>query len=175
MSPLVFLLLAAAAGFGLYRTMRARAENIRYLEEAGEEAPLMISHLSGALQRLAREARALRLSLEDPLRQLRALPGRLSPDFDPRAIDQTLLNTSREVGDWVNGVSRLSEEDREHLLDVGANTSTIRDVFGAAGFGFELGSGGAKQAKVLVAQLEQLQRELLRIERALQIQSDPYR
>jgi hypothetical protein len=175
MSPLVFLLLAAAAAFGLYRTMRSRAENIRYLEEAGEEAPLMISHLSGALQRLAQETRALRLSLEDPLRQLRALPGRLSPEFDARAIDQSLMNTSREVGDWVNGVSRLSEEDIEHLLDVGANTSAVRDVFGAAGFGFELGGGGTKRAKMIAAQLEELQRELLRIERALQIQSDPYR
>lgn len=175
MSPLVFLLLAVAAGFGLYRTMRSRAENIRYLEEAGEEAPLMISHLSGALQRLAQETRALRLSLEDPLRQLRSLPSRLSPDFDARAIDQTLMNISREVGDWVNGVSRLSEEDLEHLLDVGAHTAAVRDVFGAAGFGFELGNGGNKRARLIAAQLEELQRELLRIERALQIQSDPYR
>ncbi len=155
--------------------MRSRAENVRYLEEAGEDAPLMISHLSRPLQRLAHETRALRLSLEDPMRQLRALPGRLSPDFDAKSIDQNLMNMSREIGDWLTTVRRLGEEDRERLVDVGANTAAVRDAFAAAGFALELGGGGGKRAKLLQAQIREIQRELLRIERALQIQGDPYR
>lgn len=175
MSPLVFLLLAASAGFALYRTMRTRSQNVRYLEEAGEEPPLMLSHLSRPLQRLTQETRALRLSLEDPVRQLRSLPGRLSPDFDGKAIDGALMNANREIGDWINTVSKLGEEDRERLVDQGVNAAAVRDAFAAEGFAFELGAGGGRRAKSLAAQLEKLREELLRIERNLQIQTDPYR
>lgn len=175
MSPLVFLLVAAAAAFGLYRTMRSRNENVRYLEEAGEEAPLSISHLSRPLQKLARETRSLRLSLEEPKRQLRTLPSRMSPEFDGRAIDQMLMNSSREIGEWLNTLHRLGEEDREHLIDVGANAAAVRDAFAAEDFALELGSGGSKRAGQLVEHVGKIQRELDRIEKALQLQTDPYR
>jgi hypothetical protein len=173
-SALVFLLLAAAAGVGLYRTMRVRAENIRYLERADDE-PMLVSHLPRALQRLAHETRALRLSLEDPARQLGAGRGRLSTDADVHAIDHQLMNSSRDVGEWLAGIGRLSPEDRERLVDLGANVGAVRDTFAAAGFSFELGGGGARRARTILAQLEDLRRALQRVESALQIQGNPYR
>lgn len=155
--------------------MRSRNENVRYLEEAGEEAPLSISHLSRPLQRLARETRSLRLSLEEPKRQLKTLPSRMSPEFDGKSIDHVLMNSSREIGEWLNSLQRLGEEDREHLIDVGANAAAVRDAFAAEDFALELGAGGGRRASRLVDHVREIQRELDRIEKALQIQTDPYR
>jgi hypothetical protein len=157
------------------RTLRSRADDLRYLEQAPDDAPLQISHLSRGLQRLAHETRALRSSLDEPARQLASVSGRMSPDFDPGSLDRTLLNTSREIGDLLETVRRLDDADRAHLVDVGASPDAVRDTFAAEGFALELGRGGPARARQLRLRIDQLRRALEHLERALQIQPDPYR
>jgi hypothetical protein len=173
-SSLVFLLLAAAAALGLYRTLRSRAENVRYLEEAGDESPLAVSHLSRPLQQLAHETRALRLSLEHPLRQLGTAP-RSAAEVDLRMIQQGLTNASREIGDWLRTVERLGDEDRARLSDFGAKPAIVRELFGAEGGSLELDGPRAGAIRRIGGRIREIQRELERIERALQTRTDPYR
>ena len=69
----LYLLLAGVAALGLLQTVRGQVRSRRYLDESPDENPLQLSHLSTKLQALARDTRALRLSLEGPLRDGKAL------------------------------------------------------------------------------------------------------
>jgi len=184
----VFLGIAVLAGFGLFRTLRGQAASRRYLDESGHEAPLEISHLSLPLQRVARETRALRLSLDEPLRLVQGAERLLGTDVSTAEVERELLNASRDIGAWVRLVERLGDQDQATMRDMGAHFEPVRDAIAAEGWALELRPNakyvdmieGARDNLVnhsekLSERMRRLLLELERVETKLQIPLDPYR
>lgn len=169
---LVFLALAAAASYGLFRTVRGQAASTRYLEEA-VEVPLQIGHLSKPLQRVARETRALRLSLEEPMILVKDAEGLLGGETPRSDLERELMNASRDLGEWVRLVERLPEEELAQLRDLGVDYGPVRDAMAREGWSLELRR--KKATEKLSVRLHRILGELERIERAMQVQADPYR
>lgn len=172
MSMWVYLVVAVLAAIGLIQTMRGQARSRRYLESSPDENPLQLSHLSSSLQTLARDTRALRLSLEGPLRELSE--GASKPmlgEFDE--LQQRLRDAARELGDWVQEVERLSQTDAAYMHDVGAEPGAIRGLFEAEGWSFERRRESGQPP--LRKRLEQIVRELQHFEDRLQTPPSPYR
>ncbi|PRP93268.1 hypothetical protein ENSA5_43630 [Enhygromyxa salina] len=168
----VYLVLAAIAALGLLQTMRGEIRSRRYLASSPEESPLQLSHLSTRLQALARDTRALRLSLEGPLRDGRHLDASVSiRDFDE--TQQILSDAAREIGDWIHELERLGPNDRAYLHDVGAQSEAIRALFEAEGWSLERKRKPGQPP--LHKQLERLVRELTLFEERLQTPPSPYR
>src|SRR5688572_17461943 len=113
-----YLLLAAFAALGLLQTMRGQIRSRKYLASHPDENPLQLSHLSTKLQALARDTRALRLSLEGPLRDGQRLDvaGVTLSEIDE--VQQALWDAAREIGDWLHGLDQLGANDRAYLHDV---------------------------------------------------------
>ena len=167
----VYLCLAALAALGLLQTVRGQVRSRRYLDESPDENPLQLSHLSPRLQALARDTRALRLSLEGPMRDGKALDaGVLS---DGGELDQILADAAREIGDWIHEVERLGPADQGYIHDVGADSDPIRALFESEGWALERKRKPGQ--KPLHVQLERLVRELQAFEERLQTPPNPYR
>ena len=171
----VYLTIAALAAIGLLQTMRTQARSRRYLESSPDEDPLQISHLSRRLQAVVRDTRALRLSLEGPLRELaeggdKAFIGQLN-EFDE--LQQRLRDAARELGEWVLEVERLGPSDRAYMHDVGAQPEHVRALLEQEGWALERKRG--RDQPPLKAQLERIVRELELFEERLQTPPAPYR
>jgi hypothetical protein len=167
-----YLLLAALAALGLLQTMRGQIRSQKYLASHPDEHPLQLSHLSTKLQALARDTRALRLSLEGPLREPQRLDWRATmADFDE--VQQLLSDAAREIGDWLHELEQLGANDRAYLHDVGAESSSIRALFEAEGWSLERYRKPGQPP--LHKQLERLVRELASFEERLQTPPAPYR
>lgn len=168
----VYLLLAAVGLLGLLQTLRGQIRSRKYLAGSPEEPPLQLSHLSARLAALARDTRALRLSLEGPLRDGRRLDTPIAlAEFDE--VQHMLSDAAREIGDWILEVERLGPNDCAYLHDVGAESATIRALFESEGWALER---KRKPGQVpLHVQLERLVRELTLFEERLQTPPDPYR
>lgn len=173
MGTWVYLIVAGLAAIGLLQTMRGQARSRRYLESSPEDSPLQISHLSRKLQALARDTRALRLSLEGPLRELSegAGPSMLGQEFDE--VQQRLRDAARELGEWIQEVERLPQHDRAYMHDVGATPDHVRALFEAEGWSLERKRKSGQPALRIV--LERIVHELERFEERLQTPPDPYR
>jgi hypothetical protein len=167
-----YLLLAALAALGLLQTMRGQIRSRKYLASHPDEHPLQLSHLSTKLQALARDTRALRLSLEGPLREGPRLDATVTlSEFDE--VQQVLGDVSREIGDWLHEIDTLGASDREYLHDVGAEAGSIRSLFEAEGWSLERRRKPGQPP--LHKQLERLVRELTAFEERLQTPPAPYR
>lgn len=168
----VYLLLAAIGALGLMQTLRGQIRSRKYLASSPEEHPLQLSHLSSRLAALARDTRALRLSLEGPLRDGRRLDAPVTlGEFDE--VQQMLSDAAREIGDWIHEVERLGPSDSAYLHDVGAESGTIRALFEAEGWALERKRKPGQAP--LHKQIERLVRELTLFEERLQTPPDPYR
>jgi hypothetical protein len=168
----VYLLLAAIGLLGLFQTMRGQIRSRKYLANSPDEHPLQLSHLSSRLAALARDTRALRLSLEGPLRGGRKLDAQVAlSEFDE--VQRMLDDAAREIGDWILEVERLGPSDQDYLHDVGAELGTIRALFEAEGWALERKRKPGQPP--LHVQLERLVRELTLFEERLQTPPDPYR
>jgi len=172
----VYLLLAAVAALGLLQTVRGQVRSRRYLDESPEEIPLQLSHLSPRLQALARDTRSLRLSLEGPMRDGKALDAGVGASVglsDGGELEQILADTAREIGDWIHEVERLDPNDQGYLHDVGADSDPIRALFESEGWALERRRKPGQPP--LHTQLERLVRELQLFEERLQTPPNPYR
>jgi hypothetical protein len=168
----VYLLLAALAALGLLQTMRGQSRSRKYLATHPDEGPLQLSHLSTKLQALASDTRALRLSLEGPLREGQRLDATVSlSEFDE--VQQGLNDAAREIGDWLHEVEQLGPSDQAYLHDVGAESGPIRSLFEAEGWSLERRRKPGQPP--LHKQLERLVRELTLFEERLQTPPAPYR
>lgn len=186
----VVVALVTLAGYGYVRLRRADEAARRYLESAGEK-PLQLAHLSEVLQRLARETRTLRISLESPLQavrehmrrdlsQVKGARGFMEVDLtrtedDLESLDAQLLDASRDVALWLQMVDSLQPHERQELEALGASPETVRGVMAAENGAFERERISAEGRASLDQRMEALMRELVRIEGALQGQGHVYR
>jgi hypothetical protein len=168
-----YLLLAALAALGLLQTMRGQIRSRKYLASHPDEHPLQLSHLSTKLQALARDTRALRLSLEGPLRDGERLDASTMSLTEFDEVQQTLRDAAREIGDWLHELEQLGAIDRAYLHDVGAESSSIQALFEAEGWSLERRRKPGQPP--LHKQLERLVRELTLFEERLQTPPAPYR
>lgn len=173
MAVWVYLAVAGLAALGLLQTFRVQAKSRRYLESSPEDTPLQISHLSRKLQALARDTRALRLSLEGPLHDLTegGSTAVLGQEFDE--LQQRLRDAARELGEWIQEVQRLPQNDREYMHDVGASPDHVRALFEAEGWSLERKRTAGQPP--LRKQLQLIVRELELFEERLQSPPNPYR
>ena len=169
----LYLAIAGLAAIGLLQTFRVQARSRRYLESSPEDNPLQISHLSRKLQALAQDTRALRLSLEGPLHDLSdgASTAMLGQEFDE--LQQRLRDAARELGEWVQEVDRLPQNDRAYMHDVGASPDHVRGLFEAEGWSLERKRQAGQPP--LRKQLQLIVRELELFEERLQTPPNPYR
>lgn len=181
--PFIVVLLVLLTGFGFYRLRRAEAAAQRYLE-AGQEAPMQLSHLSERLARVASDTRLLRVTIEGTLHAVReSMEIDLTRTEDDLAnLDAALLDLTREVGLWLAMIDGLPAHDREHLESLGAGPEGVRGVLKAENWAFERppppGLEAAAPARTrpgLDLRIEGLIRELGRVESALQGQGHVYR
>lgn len=163
-------------GFGFYRLIRAERDARRYLEGRAE-APLQLTHLSGALAQVARETRTLRISLESPLRALREFMqvDLTRTEDDALAVDGALLEATRAIGEWLAMIEDLPEQERGALSAMGASPAPIRAAVDAEHGAFERRNLHQKGRPDLDTRLEAILKELGRIEAAMQVQVGPYR
>ncbi len=169
--------LLVAVGYGTFRLLRSQAAARRYLEEGAALAPLELDHLPIGLRRLVQEARTLRISLDSPIRSIREL---LHADItrtheDIESIDHALMETTRQVNDWLGMVDRLSEDDRMRLDEVGASPEPIREALRAEQGAFERARFHVAGEATLDHRLAALAREFARVETALAARSRIYR
>jgi hypothetical protein len=172
-----FLFVAAWAAYGLYRMLRATEASRKYLEAAREEEPLRLGHLSPPLRRLVIDTRLLRISLEGPIRDIL---GHCEGDInrsadDAESFDNMLMNVSRQLADWVVVVDRLSEADRERLIDMGASADPIRRALDEEGWSFERRNLEPEGRPRMDVRLRRIAVALEKIERSLQLPPSPYR
>lgn len=163
-------------GYGYVRLRRAEEAARRYLE-AGEERPLQLAHLGEPLAQVARETRTLRIGLESTLQAIREF---LQVDLtrtedDVEAFDATLLDASRELGQWLAMVDGLAPHHRQELEALGAGPAAVRGAFAAENGAFERAHLRAQGRAPLDQRFEAILRELARIEAALQGQGHLYR
>lgn len=163
-------------GFGFYRLIRAERDMRRYLEGRAE-APLQLSHLSGALALVARETRTLRISLESPLRALREFMrvDLTRTEDDVQAMDAALLEATRAIGEWLAMIDGLPEHERLAMEAMGAGVGAIREAVDAEHGAFERGNLRRPGRPNLDVRIEAILKELGRIEAAMQVQAGPYR
>ncbi len=169
-------MVALLGGFGFYRLLRAQQEARRYLE-GGSDAPLQLSHLSAELARVARETRTLRISLESPLRAVREFmrTDLTRTEDDVEAVDAALMETTREIGEWLALVEGLPEHERSTIEAMGAGAGAVRAALEAEGWAFERTHLRSRGRQNLDDRLDAILRELERVEKALQVPVNPYR
>ncbi len=163
-------------GFGFYRLIRAGREARRYLEGKAE-APLQLTHLSGALAQVARETRTLRISLESPLRAIREYMeiDLARTEDDAQAVDAALLEATRAVGEWLAMIEALPEHERLAMEAMGADAGPIRAAVDAEHGAFERVNVRKPGRPNLDVRVEAILKELGRIEVAMQVPVGPYR
>ena len=174
----LFLLVAALSAYGIFAMLRANERNQAYLRDAKVEAPLQLDHLSGPLRRLAEDARVLRVSLEGPIRDVRAMrTGEFSETAgaDLEAFDNMLMNVTREVAEWLDEAARLPEPDHVRLEDLGVAPSRVREMLEREGGSFERRHLKRAGQPPLDTRLGALAEELNKLELALQASHSVYR
>lgn len=172
----VALVTVVLVGYGFVRLRRAEEAARRYLE-SGNEKPLQLAHLGDTLARVARETRTLRIALESPLQAIRE---HMRVDItrtedDVEAFDATLLEASRELGEWLAMIDALAPHDRQELEALGAGPEAIRGALAAENGAFERAHIHVEGRPPLDQRFEAILRELARIEGALQGQGHLYR
>ena len=172
-----FLFVAAFASYGIFRVVRSNERDRKYLEAGKDEAPLVLEHLSLALQTVARETRMLRISLEAPIRDVAEFRrGQLNATAeDLEGFDSMLMNVSRDVADWLAVVDKLPERDQAALRDYGVSVEPIRHALASEGFAFERRHLERAGARPLDERLRAIGSELSKIEAALQGSPRVYR
>lgn len=172
-----FLFVAAFASYGLFRVVKSNERDRKYLEAGKDEAPLVLDHLSLTLQRVARETRMLRISLEAPIRDVAEFRrGQLNATAeDLESFDGMLMNVSRDVAEWLGVVDKLEERDRSALRDYGVSVEPVRQALASEGFAFERRHLQRDRALPLDDRLRAISRELSKIEAALQGSPRVYR
>lgn len=174
----IFLALVTVVlvGYGFVRLRRAEEAARRYLE-AGQEQPLQVAHLGETLARVARETRTLRIALESPLQAIRDFMhvDITRTEDDVEAFDATLLEASRELGEWLAMIDALPAHDRQELEALGAGPEAIRDALAAENGAFERAHMHVPGRPPLDQRFEAVLRELARIEAALQARGHLYR
>lgn len=172
-----FIFVAVCAGYGFYRVLKSSERNRKYLAQSKEDAPLQLEHLGAQLARVTRETRTLRISLESPVRDVAELRGgqlnATAEDLD--SFDAMLMNVSRAIADWLVAVDRLSENDRQSMIDCGATPERIRAALTTEGFSFERKNLKRPGSPPLDERLRAVMQELGRIETALQASQRVYR
>ncbi len=172
-----FLLVAAWAGYGIFRLVRAHAESRRYLEAAKDDGPLQLGHLSVRLRQIAMDTRLLRISLESSVRDLehflRTDLNRTAEDFE--SLDGMLLNVTRELADWVRTIERLPELERARLEDLGVSEAPIRSALDSEGWNFERRTMRRRGMPDMDQRLRNIMAELAKVETTLQLPPMPYR
>lgn len=173
----LFLIVAGWATYGIFRMIRVGRESQRYLIESREEVPLQTEHLTPPVARLVSDTRLLRISLEAPVRQIREL---LVGDLDTAstedldAFDNMLMTVSRQLGEWLQTVDRLPENDVASLQDQGLSGEPVRNALIREGWSFDRkhlrGPGGSMDHR-----LQQIIGELHRFETQLQASGRVYR
>ncbi len=165
----LFLIVAGWAVYGIVRMMRSGAESQRYLAEAQSETPLHTEHLTPPLAALLRETRLLRISLEAPVRQIKEhmigdLDTASTEDLD--GFDNMLMNTSRQLGDWITMVERLPENDFATFQDLGLSADPIRQALIREGWSYERknlrGPGGTMDQRInhVIAELQRMETQM---------------
>jgi hypothetical protein len=172
-----FLFVALWAAYGLYRMLRAGHESRRYLEAAREEEPLRVGHLSAPLRQLVADTRILRISLEAPVRDIAS---RVEHDVsgstdDLESFERMLMSVSRQLADWMMSVERLSEADRGHMIDMGANVEPIRRALNEEGWSFERRNLRPEGRPHMAERLQRIIDTLAKVETSLQLPPRPYR
>ncbi len=174
----LFLLVAAFSAFGIYAMLQADRRNQAYLRDSKDEAPLQLDHLSGALRRLAQDTRMLRVSLEGPIRDVKAMrTGEFTQTAgaDLEAFDGMLMNLSREVAEWLEVAARLPETDRGRLEDLGVSPDRVAEMLAREGGAFERRHLKRPGAPALDERLAALAAELNKLELSLQAGGSVYR
>lgn len=172
-----FLLMAGFAGFGLFKMARSSSKSRKYLQASREDQPLRLEHLSPGLRQLAQDTRLLRISLEAPVINLRDyIDGDLdATGEDVDAFDAMLLDVTRQLADWLAAVEQLSEHDRHRMVDLGADSSAVRNALGMEGWAFERRHLRMDGKPTMDRRLAHIVGELARIEACLQTTGDVYR
>lgn len=174
----LFLLVAAFSAYGIYAMLRANQRNQAYLRDAKVEEPLALDHLSTPLRRLAQDARMLRVSLEGPIRDVKAMrTGEFSQTAgaDTESFDTMLMNLTREVAEWLEEAARLPETDRARLEDLGNAPVRVREMLEQEGGSFERRHLKRAGQPPLDDRLTAIGAELNRLELALQANRSVYR
>jgi hypothetical protein len=177
-SGVLFLLVTALSAYGMYAMLRAKQRNQASLREAADEAPLQLDHVSAPLRRLAEDARVLRVSLEGPIRDVHAMRTgefTLTVGSDFEVFDAMLMNVTREVAEWLDMASRLSESDLAQLEDLGAPPGRVREMLDREGGSFERRHLKRNGEPPLDERLTALAGELAKLEVALQSNRSVYR
>ena len=102
-------------------------------------ADLLEALESPSLERLARETRTLRLSLESPIRMVHDLLGTdlTRTQGDLEAIDAALLEATRACGEWLAMIEALPEVDARRLADLGIGGAFVREALAIENGSFE--------------------------------------
>lgn len=168
MGAIELAMLLVAASYGAYRLIRAQAETRRYLEDRAE-APLELAHLSPTLAQVARETRTLRVALESTIRGVRAAlsldPTRTADEIE--ALDAALMGATRDVGEWLAMLDGLPASELAALVELGVSQEGIRAALVAEHGSFERGRLRVAGRPTLDLRIEEIRRELGRIEEAL--------
>ena len=167
-----YLGLAAIAVLGLFRTMQSQSASRRYLEAGHEDGPPELGHLRPPLAHLVQDARAMRLGLEGLVRHLERV-GRMPMGSDAEELDSKLRDATRELGEWLAAVDRLSPDDRRRLDELSPEAERIRGLFEAENYALE--RGRRKGRPPLRKQVERLLDELGKFETNMQKAHSPYR
>ncbi len=174
----LFLLVAAFSAYGIYAMLRANQRNQAYLRESKVEEPLQLDHLSAPLRRLAEDARMLRVSLEGPIRDVRAMrTGEFTQTAgaDMETFDTMLMNVTREVAEWLEAAARLPVADANRLDDLGNTPERVREMLDREGGAFERRHLKRPGQPPLDDRLTALAQELNKLELALQANRSVYR
>jgi hypothetical protein len=167
-----YLGLAAIAVLGLLRTVQSQSASRRYLEASQEDGPPELGHLRPPLAHLVQDARAMRLGFEGLLRQL-GRAGRMPMGSDAEELDSKLRDATRELGEWLGSVDRLSPDDRRRMEELSPEAERIRGLFEAENYALE--RGRRKGRPSLKEQVERLLEELEKFETNMQKAHSPYR
>ncbi len=165
-----FITVACLAGLGLLRMTKAGEDSRKYLDAAHNEEPLQLDHLSAQMRRFVADTRLLRISLESSVRTIaQYIDGDLEATNDDRdGFDQMLMNTTRNVADWLGTVDRLGETDRGQIADGGGNPGAVRAALENEGWSFERRNLTAPGRPPMNLRLQAVMGELHKVELALQ-------
>lgn len=180
LTGILFLIVAAWAGYGIYALVRSERQSRLYLETRNDE-PLKLDHLSHPLRRLVEDTRLLRVSLESPIREIgdyvdKDFGHNAAEDLD--AFDNMLMDVTRQLDEWIRTVESLSESDRAVMSDRGLGPQAIRATLEREGGAFERrnmldfdGRGGP----TMDLRLKAVADELRKVEDGLQAAQRVYR
>jgi hypothetical protein len=173
------VLVVLTAGYGVHRILAERRKMERYLRESSGEPPLQLSHLPRSLQKLAEDCRLLRISLDGPIRTVQEyrcgdIHRAAGEDLD--AFDNMLMDVTRQLTDWVNGLDSLDDFSSKQLTARGIDTHLVRNMLDDEGWSFERRNLYRAARPPLDQRLKMIADALVRFERGLETAvREPYR